>query len=147
MKRLMTAFVLALAVIAAAAETYWGTVMTRSYHANRAKGYNESNFGLGVEVREGELRAGLGSFANSYYKTSNILYVSYLPWEIGPVRAGLRAGAVSGYPMYDGRYGPFYNLLLEYNICKAFSADLIVIAPSKTDTPTGAVALQLKASY
>jgi len=147
MKRLVIALALVLVVIAATAETYWGTVMTRSYHANRAKDYNENNFGLGLEVREGEFRAGLGSFANSYYKTSNILYVSYLPWEIGPVRAGLRAGVVSGYPMYDGKYGPFYNLLLEYDICKALSADLLVIAPSKTDTPTGAVALQLKATY
>ena len=70
-----------------------------SYHFQKDKGFNNSNFGLGGEYRFTTTSAAmLGIFDNSDRQTSRYIGWLWQPLASGPVRIGAVAGAIDGYP-------------------------------------------------
>lgn len=76
---------------------------TVSYHTDRSKSYEESNYGLGVryEPDDSALAYQAGAYRNSYRRTSVFVIVDYLPLAVAHVRAGLFAGLATGYAYID----------------------------------------------
>jgi hypothetical protein len=115
-----------------------------SYHFQKDKGFNNSNFGLGGEYRyttTGSVM--LGIFDNSDRQTSRYLGWCWQPIESGPVRFGAVVGAIDGYPhMLNG--GWFVAVIptasFEY---KNVGANLLFV-PSYKDRLHGAISLQVK---
>jgi hypothetical protein len=115
-----------------------------SYHFEKNKGLNNSNFGLGGEYRYTTTSSvTLGVFDNSDRQTSRYAGWYWQPLESGPVRLGAVVGAIDGYPhMLDG--GWFLAVIpaasFEY---KNIGANLLFV-PSYKDRLYGAISLQLK---
>ena len=69
-----------------------------SFHFDRSKDYNESNFGLGIERRYSDEWAGsVGYFKNSFYRNTVYVFAGYTPYRYGEWRYGVVVGAVTGY--------------------------------------------------
>ena len=115
-----------------------------SYHLQKDKGFNNSNFGLGGEYRFTTTSAAmLGIFDNSDRQTSRYIAWLWQPLTSGPVRFGAVVGAIDGYPhMLNG--GWFVAVIptasFEY---KNIGANLLFV-PSYKDRLYGAISLQLK---
>jgi hypothetical protein len=77
------------------------TVSSMSYHFDRSIDHNERNAGLGFETSwTKELTLTAGFYRNSSTRPNAIstyAAVAYKPLVIGPVRAGMMFGAVTGY--------------------------------------------------
>lgn len=121
------------------------TATLRSYHINRSAHRNEDNPGLGVEISSGDFRYALATYKNSFEKQTVMASVAWLPISIGPTNSGATLGAVTGYPQYGGKIGPFGAFVTEY-VNGNFGVNFIVTPPAKTgDTSTkGVVSFQLK---
>jgi hypothetical protein len=115
-----------------------------SYHFQKDKGFNNSNFGLGGEYRYTKTSSVmLGFFDNSDNQTSRYIGWFWQPLESGPFHIGAVVGAIDGYPnMLDG--GWFIAVIptasFEY---KRIGANLLFV-PSYKDRLYGAISLQLK---
>jgi len=115
-----------------------------SYHFQKDKGLNNSNFGLGGEYRYSTVSSvTLGIFDNSDRQTSHYVGWYWQPLESGPIRFGAVVGAIDGYPkMLDG--GWFIAVMPVASIqYKYFGANLMFV-PSYKDRLYGAISLQLK---
>lgn len=115
-----------------------------SYHFQREKGFNNDNFGLGVEYRYSTVSSvTLGLFYNSDRQTSHYAGWYWQPLGLGPVRLGAVLGAMDGYPkMVNG--GWFFAAIPTASIeHKNFGANLMFV-PSYKDRLYGAISLQLK---
>src|SRR4030067_3244158 len=74
-----------------------------SYHFQRKKGFNNSNFGLGGEYRYSTTGSvTLGVFENSDRQTSRYAGWYWQPRGLGPARLGEIAGAIDGVPLGNG---------------------------------------------
>lgn len=62
-----------------------------------APGYNNENYGVGVECRAETFQLAAGTYRNSFKRTSNYVAVGRDFFEAGPVAVGAVAGLVSGY--------------------------------------------------
>lgn len=115
-----------------------------SYHFQKDKGLNNSNFGIGGEYRYSTVGSvTLGIFDNSDRQTSRYAGWYWQPLASGPVRIGAVVGAIDGYPhMLNG--GWFIAVIptasFEY---KNIGANLLFV-PSYKDGLHGAISLQLK---
>jgi hypothetical protein len=115
-----------------------------SYHFQKDKGLNNSNFGLGGEYRYSTVSSfTLGLFDNSDRQTSHYAGWYWQPIGIGPVRAGAVIGALDGYPnMLNG--GWFLAAIpaasIEYH---NFGANILFM-PSYKNRLYGAISFQLK---
>lgn len=93
------------------AQAQWHVVLhTFSYHFQApTKGrWNEENWGLGLRRDLGETTAlQVGAYNNSSFNTSAYIMGEWLPVGVGPIRAGVFGGGVSGYklPMGAGLAG------------------------------------------
>jgi len=86
-----------LVALIANAQTYAVATIT-SWHFDRDKNYNESNFGLGIEQRlNQEWSISAGYFRNSFDRHTNYAFVGYTPVEVMGWRTGIVAGGVTGY--------------------------------------------------
>lgn len=121
----------------------WITPGSVSHHFSR-RGYNERNWGLGVEYRfNAQVAAIAGQYRNSVRETSHYLAVAAQPYVIGPVRLGVIVGIVNGYPeMRNGRFAPL--ILPVASIEGDRIGANITYVPSITGKVHGAVALQIK---
>lgn len=85
------------ALARAFSQTYAVTTVT-AYHFDRHKGYNERNFGLGIEQRVTEnWSVSAGYFKNSFYRKTVYVLGSYTPVELLGWRVGATMGGVTGY--------------------------------------------------
>lgn len=115
-----------------------------SYHFQKNKGLNDSNFGLGGEYRYSTVSSvALGVFDNSDRQTSRYAGWYWQPLGVGAARFGAVVGAIDGYPkMQNG--GWFLAVIptasIEY---KNIGANLMFV-PSYKDRLYGAISLQLK---
>ena len=115
-----------------------------SYHFQKDKGFNNSNFGLGGEYRFTTTSAAmLGIFDNSDRQTSRYIGWLWQPLASGPVRIGAVAGAIDGYPHM--RNGGWFAAVIptasfEYG---NIGANLLFV-PSYKDRLHGAISLQVK---
>lgn len=145
MKYLALAAVLAMGGEAIASETSL-VISGISYHFERAKKYNEQNFGLGLEHRLSEnWRAGAGWYRNSFYRTSWYAGATYAPLAIGPVRLGMSLGVVTGYYKDPDRVLPMVVPTLSVE-GGGWGANMVVMPPSK-QTGGGGIAMQLKRAF
>jgi len=95
-----------LVAMVVSAQTYAVATIT-SWHFDRDKKYNESNFGLGIEQRlNQEWSISAGYFRNSFDRHTNYAFVGYTPVEVMGWRTGVVAGAVTG---YEDRASPWFT--------------------------------------
>jgi hypothetical protein len=81
-----------------AADETWLVTTVGSYHFNRAKDYNERNFGLGYEHNYEDNRRGhLGFYKNSLNRTTLYALGSYTPYRVGEWETGVIVGIGTGY--------------------------------------------------
>lgn len=126
---------------------YWGTATIRSYHVNPLRDdYNEKNFGLGVEYRDGALLMTAGAYRNSANKNSVYALVGALPIEVGPLKIGGAVGLVNGYPrMNDGGIVPAALGLVALE-GERVGMNVAIIPGVKSKTPL-TIALQIKVKF
>lgn len=76
-------------------------VNVAAYHYDRKitsdNNFNESNFGIGIELIKSDVGAMFGEYKNSIYDTSWYALARYSPIHIGIFSVGLAAGGVTGY--------------------------------------------------
>lgn len=79
-----------------------------SRHFARGKGYNESNVGIGVEIKASETYAlSVGAYRNSVRQETFYAAVHLQPLHLGPARLGVMLGVLDGYPARQ-RGGAFF---------------------------------------
>jgi hypothetical protein len=115
-----------------------------SYHFNRNKGLNGSNFGFGAEYRYSTVSSvTAGIFDNSDRQSSRYIGWYWQPLAVGHVRLGAVAGGIDGYPkMHNGGWFPAVipTASLEF---KRVGVNLLFI-PGYKDRLYGALSLQIK---
>ena len=132
---------------AQAAQGTWLAVNLGSYHPDRAYARENDltaiNPGLGVEYSlRDDLRLVGGGYRNSYRRASLYAGAAWQPVEILGARVGVLGGLVNGYPIHEGRVGPFAGLVASAEIDRAgFN---VIFMPKVRDKAHGAIALQLK---
>ncbi len=115
-----------------------------SYHFQRDKGLNNSNYGFGAEYRFSTVASvTAGRFYNSDRKYSSYLGIYYQPFTVGPVRIGAVVGGFDGYPkMRDGGWFLAAIPMLSYEYGRVGLN--VAIVPSYKDRLYGAISFQLK---
>lgn len=84
----------------------WVNAGAFTYHSNQSKGYNESNYGLGVEYQfRPDTSVMVGSFYNSVRRDTHYAAVNWQPLALGDWKLGVAVGVMNGYPaMKNGDY-------------------------------------------
>lgn len=122
----------------------WITPGFVSHHFQRERGFKENNYGLGAQLALSPVNAvNAGTFRNSDDAHSRYLGWLWQPYQLGPARLGLWAGALDGYPrMQNGGWflAAFPMVSFDY---KAVGVNLTVI-PSYKDKFHGAIVAQFK---
>lgn len=154
MKKLVAAILAAVVCTtpAVASDETWGAVMVRAYHTDRTSGYNENTLGLGFEYRkaDSDFRLVAGAYNNSYNHASAYGGVTWLPFELGPIKIGAMAGLISGYPRYNYNLGPVAAGILSYEK-SGYGFNIMAVPPvpggNVAGPSTWTFALQLKMRY
>ena len=123
----------------------WMTSTVRSYHMER-KGYEEQNYGFGVETDVSQrLRLALGFYRNSERRDSLYGAAVYCPFTSrwGNWRGCGLAGGVSG---YNDTVAPLAGLVLSYE-GKEWGANLLILPNKKGDFTEGVMAFQIKRRF
>jgi len=121
----------------------WTACTVRSYHFDRSQGYNERNWGCGIEYGVArDIRLIAGAYRNSLFRRSLYAGALWTPLHIGPAKIGLIGGVVNGYD--DESHGRLFPVVapavvLEY---RSFGINLLA-TPRYRDSP-GVIGLQLK---
>jgi hypothetical protein len=86
----------------------WINAGMRSYHFAKEQNFNNDNLGLGFEYAFNTVASlTIGEYANSLRNQTNYAGIYYHPIEFGPIKLGLVAGVLNGYPaMNRGHYSP-----------------------------------------
>ena len=140
--------ILAICVIGQAAKLFaadWLTSTVRSYHMER-KGYEEQNYGLGVETEVTQrLRLALGFYRNSERRDSVYGAAVYCPLylQFGNWRGCGLVGGVSG---YNDTVAPLAGAVLSYE-GKEWGANLLILPNKKGDFTDGVMAFQVKRRF
>jgi hypothetical protein len=128
----------------ASAEEWW-TATVRSYHMER-KGYEEQNYGLGIETDLSQrTRIALGFYRNSERRDSLYGAVVYCPVSVrwGNWRGCGMAGAVTG---YNDTVAPLAGAVLSYE-GREWGFNLLLLPNKKGDLTEGVAALQIKRRF
>ena len=123
----------------------WMTSTVRSYHMER-KGYEEQNYGLGVETEVTQrLRLALGVYRNSERRDSLYGAAVYCPVSVrfGNWRGCGMAGLVSG---YNDTVAPLAGLVLSWE-GKDWGTNLLILPNKKGDFTEGVMAFQIKRRF
>jgi hypothetical protein len=114
-----------------------------AYHFQKDRNLNNDAFGFGAEYRyssEGAFEAGV--FYNSYWHTSHYLAYCWRPVMAGPVRLGVIAGAVDGYP--GTRNGGWFPLAIPTAQVEFGRVGVnILFIPSIGNSVNGSITFQL----
>jgi hypothetical protein len=120
----------------------WMTATVRSYHMER-KGYEEQNYGLGIETDLSQrTRLALGFYRNSERRDSLYGAVVYCPVSVrwGNWRGCGMAGGVTG---YNDTVAPLAGAVLSYE-GKVWGANLLILPNKRGDFTEGVLAFQVK---
>lgn len=84
----------------------WVNAGMQSYHFAKDQHFNNNNLGLGIEYAFNTVASvTVGEYSNSLRHQSNYAGIYYHPIELGPIKVGIVAGVINGYPaMNQGRY-------------------------------------------
>ena len=123
---------------------YWANAGFYSYHFQKDKGLNNSNYGLGLEYRYSSVSSfTLGTFYNSDRQTSHYAGWYWQPLAAGPVRFGAAIGGFDGYPrMHNG--GWFLAVIPVASIDYERVGMNLIFIPTYKDRLYGALSFQLK---
>jgi hypothetical protein len=123
---------------------FWFDTGFATWHFNRGKDLNGSNWGLGAEYRfSGTMAAAVGRFYNSDREYSSYAGVIWQPWALGPVRLGAAIAAFNGYPhMRDGGWFPALVPTLTWESERV--GVNVGVVPSYKDRLYGGISVQLK---
>ncbi len=121
-----------------------------SYHFDRTMGFNEKNYGLGIEYNiDKDFSLAVGRFKNSEYHMSNYFTLGYQPIHYGDFKLGATVGVVNGYKgLYNeksGDYFPMISPMLTYEK-NNFGVNFLIIPEINIgkDKIYGTFAFQLK---
>jgi hypothetical protein len=150
-----TLLVMIAAAHAAGAETFkvdqpspvselWINPGMYSYHFQKDKGLNNSNFGFGAEYRYSTVSSiTAGFFRNSVRRTSHYVGWYWQPLAVGKVRLGAGVGGIDGYPgIHNGGWFPAVIPTASIEFSRV-GMNLIFI-PSYKDQLYGALSMQVK---
>jgi hypothetical protein len=121
----------------------WVNVGGFSRHFARHRGYNESNFGLGLEYRlNPDVSVMAGSYYNSIRRTTTYATANWQPYRLGDFKVGASIGVMDGYPAI-ARGGTFFVAVpMATYEGQRFGFNVGVIPSTKN--VDGAIILQLK---
>jgi hypothetical protein len=113
----------------------WVNAGMQSYHFAKDQNFNNNNLGLGVEYAFNTVASvTVGEYSNSLRHQTNYAGIYYHPIELGPIKVGIVAGVLNGYPaMNQGHYTPTLlpAISIEY---KWIGANLYFIPPINNTT-------------
>jgi hypothetical protein len=143
--KLAVAFLLgAVAMVAIQGKTEdWLTATVRSYHMERGKGYEESNFGAGIETDVSQrIRLALGFYRNSERRDSLYGAAVWCPpyLQYGNWRGCGMAGGATG---YNDTVAPLAGAVLSYE-GREWGANLLILPNKRGDFTQGVLAFQVK---
>lgn len=100
-----------------------------SYHKDRDRGYNEFNYGLGIEhtLSDEKWRVAGGFYRNSYFRTSWYGLIVREVWSIGNWKVGMAGGFLTGYT--KGRADHVVAPILAWE-GKTFGVNLFPVTPT-----------------
>ena len=123
----------------------WATATVRSYHMER-KGYEEQNYGLGVETEVTQrLRLALGVYRNSERRDSLYGAAVYCPHYLR-FSAWRGCGLAGGVTGYNDTVAPLAGLVLSYE-GREWGANLLILPNKKGDFTEGVMAFQVKRKW
>lgn len=125
-------------------DEYWVNPGFYSYHFQKEKGLENSNYGIGLEYRYSTVSSlTAGVFHNSDRETSHYAGWYWQPLAIGPVRMGAVIGGFDGYPkMQNGSWFLAAIPVASYEHGR-FGLN-VAFVPSYKDRLYGALSFQLK---
>lgn len=127
------------------ASELWVNTGGVSYHFDRAKNFNEVHAGVGVEWRMNEdLSVMMGFHKNSLSLRSTYASVQYQPLHLGPVKLGVSAGLMTGYPLKKDGGAFFAAIPMATWEGKSFGINVGVIPDLPKQHVDGAVVVQFK---
>ena len=113
----------------------WLNAGMQSYHFAKEQHFNNNNLGVGVEYAFNTVASvTVGEYKNSLRHQTNYAVINYHPIELGPIKVGIVAGVINGYPaMNQGNYSPALlpTISIEY---KWIGANLYFIPPINNTT-------------
>ena len=122
----------------------WLTSGFVTHHFQQDKNLNGNNPGWGLEYRYATTQSvTLGEFFNSDRQTTRYLGIGWQPLAIGPVRIGLFAGALDGYPKMENGNWFLAAIPLISTEHGRLGANFTII-PTYRDRLYGGISLQLK---
>jgi hypothetical protein len=107
-----------------------------------APGYEYRTPGLGVLCQDGDWSALLGTYSNSIAKRSNYAGLAWQPWRVGKLRAGLYAGAATGYPA--AKVVPVAGAALSYSLTQRSQIHVLAIHKTHLNPATLAVSYSVQ---
>jgi hypothetical protein len=123
----------------------WATATVRSYHMER-KGYEEQNYGFGLETDVSErLRLALGFYRNSERRDSVYGAFVYCPVSVrwGNWRGCGMAGGVTG---YSDAIAPLAGFVLSWE-GKEWGVNVLALPNKRGDFSSGLLAAQIKRRF
>lgn len=115
-----------------------------SYHFDRNRNFNSVNYGLGIEYKISTVTAfTIGSYRNSYYQQSSYVGAYWQPVALGPLHAGVVAGAFNGYSNTNNG-GWFPAVLPAISLEGDFVGFNLLIIPTIPNRISGSLSLQMK---
>ncbi len=125
--------------------SFWVNTGGVSYHFDRKKNFNEVHAGVGVEWRANEdISVMVGFHKNSINLRSRYASVQYQPLHIGPVKIGVSAGALDGYPLKKDGGAFFAAIPFATWEGKTFGVNVGVIPNMPKQHVDGTVVVQFK---
>lgn len=120
----------------------WIACIATSHHFDRSKGYNERNWGCGVEYGVAQdTRLVAGAYRNSLFRESTYAGALWLPLQFGPAKAGFIGGVVNGYRANGGGFSP---VVVPMITLEGHTVGINVLAtPRYRDSP-GVIGMQIK---
>jgi hypothetical protein len=116
-----------------------------SYHFDRDRGFNEKNFGIGLEYEfNKDWSLAVGQYRNSIDRTSHYAAVTYTPFHAGNFSFGAAAGTVDGYYFRNGGFIPMAMPMATYET-KHFGLNALYV-PKMKDI-SSVVGLQFKVKF
>lgn len=117
-----------------------------SHHQNRQANFNERNYGLGWEHKISEdLSSTVGFYRNSVRRNSAYAAVLWEPLQLGPVKAGVMAGVINGYPRLN--HGNFIPMALPVASIEGRHLGANLICIPKLKDVSAVCAVQIKARF
>ncbi len=115
-----------------------------SHHFQKEKGFNNDNYGFGGEYRYSTVSSiTFGEYYNSVKQTTHYAGWYWRPLKIGPVRLGVAAGAMDGYPNMRSS-GWFLAVIPAASIEYKHVGAYLMYIPSYQDKLYGVISLQMR---